>query len=53
LKKAKYVPFGPEPILAYVLTREGEQTTVRTVMNGRFAGVSPEDIRERLRESYV
>jgi len=50
---AKQVPFGPEVLIAYVAAKETEFTAVRIIMAGRIAGLKPDVIRERLRESYV
>ena len=53
LKGAKYVAFGAEPLIGYLAAIEAELTAVRTVMAGRLAGLAPEMITERLRETYV
>lgn len=53
LRKAKYVPFGPPPLIGYLGAKETELSAVRTALGGRMAGVSAEMIRERLRECYV
>lgn len=53
LKKAKYIPFGEEPLFAFVAAKENEFTAVRTILSGRLANLCADTIRERLRESYV
>lgn len=53
LAQAKRVPFGEQPVVAYVCAREAEATAVRTILAGRKAGMSGEAIRERLRDCYV
>lgn len=53
LAKAKYIPFGDAPVVAYLAAKENEFTAVRIIMSGRMAGLDPETIRERLREAYV
>ncbi len=53
LKSAKYVAFGEQPMIAYIAAKENEFTAIRTIMNGRFAGLSADMIKERLREAYV
>lgn len=53
LKDAKTVPFGEATVIAYLLANEAEFVAVRTVFYGRDAGLSPEEIAERLRASYV
>ena len=53
LQGAKLTPFGDSVIIAYLAAREAEFTAARVIMAGRFAGLAPDTIRERLRESYV
>lgn len=53
LASAKRIPFGEQPVVGYLCARESEATAIRTILSGRKAGLSPEAIRERLRESYV
>ena len=53
LRSARQVPFGEQPVIAFLHAREAEQTAVRTVMAGRAALLSQDAIRERLRETYV
>lgn len=53
IKKAKYVSFGPEPVIAYIYAKESEIKAVRMIMVGKFNNISPEVIRERLRDIYV
>lgn len=53
LASARRVPFGEQPVVGYLCARESEATAIRTILSGRKAGLSPEAIRERLRESYV
>ncbi|MBU5484890.1 V-type ATP synthase subunit C [Clostridium sp. MSJ-11] len=53
IKKAKYVSFGIEPLLGYIMAKESEIKTVRIIMVGKLNNVAPEVIRERLRDVYV
>lgn len=53
LQDAALVPFGPEAVLAYFVAREREFSNIRILMGGRFAKMRPDQIRERMRESYV
>lgn len=53
LKRAKLVGYGPEAVVAYIAAVENEITAVRMILTGRLAGVSPESIRERLRDMYA
>ena len=50
---AKQVPFGVETVIAYLAAKEIEFTAIRIILTGRMAGLSGDQIRERLRESYV
>jgi V/A-type H+-transporting ATPase subunit C len=47
---ARRIPNGPEPVLAYVLAREGETLAVRTIVLGRLSGLDRDVLRARIRE---
>lgn len=49
MASARMAPSGAEPVLAYVLAREGEVVALRTVLVGRLVGLDREAVRERLR----
>lgn len=53
VKYAKYVPFGIEPLVGYLIAKDNEIKIARIILAGKIAGISPELIRERLRETYV
>ena len=53
LQRAVLVPFGLEPVLAFIAAREQEQRNIRIIVSGRLAGLPADTIRERMRESYV
>lgn len=53
LRKARMVPIGPEPVIAYVMGREAEVAAVRTLLIGRLSGLSTEVLRRRARDLYV
>ena len=53
IRDAKYVTFGPEPILAYIYAKESEIKNLRIIMVGKINNIPSEVIRERLREVYV
>ena len=53
LSQAKRIAFGEQPVVGYLCAREAEATAIRTILSGRRSGLSGEEIRERLRESYV
>ena len=52
LSDARRASFGEECVLAYIAGQESELTAVRMILTGRLAGVSPDTIRERLRDLY-
>ncbi len=53
IKSAKYVPFGIEPLAGYLIAKDNEIKIARIILAGKLAGISPELIRERVRETYV
>lgn len=53
IKKAKYISFGPEPLLAYIAAKEAEIRVIRIILVGKLNNVAAELIRERLRDIYV
>ncbi|MFW0861711.1 MAG: V-type ATP synthase subunit C [Dethiobacter sp.] len=52
-KQAKYVTFGPEPIIGYLLAKENEIKMIRIIMVGKINQLPTEEIKERLRDVYV
>lgn len=52
-RRAHRIPFGREVVAGYLFAREAERTAIRTVMAGRVAGLAPDEIRRRLRRTYV
>lgn len=53
MKNAKLIPFGVEPILAYIYAKETEIKVIRIIMVGKLNNITGEVIRERLRDIYV
>lgn len=53
VKEAKYTSFGVEPIFAYFMAREAEIKNVRVILSLKRNGISSDEIRKRVRESYV
>lgn len=52
VRQAKYISFGLEPLIAYMVARQMETKNVRIILAGKAAGLDPERIRERVRETY-
>ena len=50
---SKNIVFGPEPIFSYIVAKEAEIKALRIIMVSKLNKLSPESIRERLRELYV
>jgi len=53
IKKAKYQVFGIEPLIGYALAKEIEIKNLRLLLTGKIMQIKPEEIKERLRGSYV
>lgn len=53
VKRAKYVAFGPEPLIGYAFAKENEVGILRNILVGKINGLPGEDIRERLRDVYI
>lgn len=52
LAKARMIPFGEQPVVAYLYAREAEATAIRIILTGRMAGIDGTTIRQRLRRAY-
>ncbi|MGI6485586.1 MAG: V-type ATP synthase subunit C [Tepidanaerobacteraceae bacterium] len=48
-----YKPFGPEPVIGYLVAKEYETNVLRILLVGKINGISSEMIKERLRDVYV
>lgn len=53
MKNAKIIPFGVEPLLAYIYAKETEIKIIRIIMVGKLNNISSEVVRERLRDIYA
>ena len=53
LDEVRRIPFGIEPLIAYLAAKEGETKAARIVMASKLAGVPPQQITERLRDTYA
>jgi len=52
IKRAKLVPFGPEPLIAYFLAKKNNALIIRMIMVNKLSETEPEDIKQRLRKLY-
>lgn len=53
VRKTKTINYGPEVLFSYIYGKEMEIKNLRIIFIGKVNGLSPEFIRERLRETYV
>jgi V/A-type H+-transporting ATPase subunit C len=53
LKPAKYINFGPEPVLAYYFAKVNEMNLMRLVILGKLNKVPTDLIKERLNSVYA
>jgi len=53
LRKAKYIVFGPEPVLAYGLAKRHELNLVRLLGVGKLSDIPPGILKQRISETYV
>ncbi|MBU0630108.1 MAG: V-type ATPase subunit [Candidatus Margulisbacteria bacterium] len=53
MKNARYLSFGIEPLLGYLFAREHEVRMLRLVLTGKLLQVKVDQLRERLRTTYV
>ena len=49
----RFIPFGVEPLVAYLYGKECEVNAARIVLASKLAGVPASQITERLRETYA
>lgn len=52
-KEAKRITFGAEIAIGYIVALEYEVKNIRIILAGKDAGLSPDTIKERLRECYA
>ena len=53
VREAKIMHFGAAHVLSYLAAIENETTAARMILSGRQAGLKPDTIRERLRDTYA
>ena len=53
MQDAKYISYGIEPLIAYMAAVENDIRTARIILSGKLAGLGPEIIRERIRDTYA
>ena len=45
---SRFIPFGPEPIFAYLVAKEKEISMIRLILVGKLNKISSAKLRERL-----
>lgn len=53
IRKARYVPLGPEPLVGYIFAKMYELKLARLVLVGKTSGMSRDMMRGRLRDIHV
>jgi len=53
LRKARYIVFGPEPVIAYGLARKRELNNIRILGVGKLNRIPLDILKERLGDTYV
>ena len=53
VKETKFIPIGPEVMVAFLAAHEYEVKNLRILLSGKEAGIETATIRERIRDSYV
>lgn len=52
-KIGKYITFGIEPLVGYIIAKENDIKNIRIILSGKLNKLSPEQITERVRDTYV
>lgn len=52
-RSAKMIPFGPEVAIGYLVAVENQSKNLRIILDSKATGKSADEVRERLRCSYV
>jgi len=52
-KIGKYVTFGIEPLVGFITAKENDIKNIRIILSGKLNKLSPDQIKERVRDTYV
>ena len=52
-KIGKYITFGIEPIVGFITAKENDIKNIRIILSGKLNNLSPDEIIERVRDTYV
>jgi len=52
-KIGKYITFGIEPLVGFITAKENDIKNIRIILSAKLNNLSPEKIKERVRDTYV
>ena len=52
-KIGKYITFGIEPLVGFITAKENDIKNIRIILSGKLNKLSPDQIKERVRDTYV
>ena len=52
-KIGKYITFGIEPLVGFITAKENDIKNIRIILSGKLTKLSPDQIKERVRDTYV
>ncbi|GAI24177.1 unnamed protein product, partial [marine sediment metagenome] len=52
-KIGKYITFGIEPLVGFITAKENDIKNIRIILSGKLNNLSPDKIKERVRDTYV
>ena len=52
-KIGKYITFGIEPLIGFITAKENDIKNIKIILSGKLNKLSPDQIKERVRDSYV
>ena len=52
-KIGKYITFGIEPLVGFITAKENDIKNIRIILSGKLNNLSPDEITERVRDTYV
>jgi V/A-type H+-transporting ATPase subunit C len=53
VKKSKFISFGPEVLMSYIVSKENEARQIRIIMSCKINNIPSGELRERLRDNYA
>ena len=53
LKQARFLVFGPLPVLAFISAKEIEVKNIRLVLTGKINNIESDIVRDRMRLDYA